>query len=990
MKSLFKIALSILMMHFTCLAFSQRQEELRKFEINRQKEVETVKTDGVLKRKSDGAVLHISGISERISGNTPEEIAKNYLTRKWSDLGFTSLPEQDVRIDEVKQLNSGTVVRFRQYYQGLRVDKNEVILKLNRRNFVRSLQNSTVPIGTRLSIKPKKTEGEAASAVKKHLTLREEPSFLKTELMVHIVNLHPVLCWQINLVPKVASADWECFVDASTGKIVEIRNTLCSIDGTGNVFNPTPTYSAGVPYGTGNFLDNNDATNSDLDGEMVSVTLRDIEDLGGMFRLNGPYASVFPANSFDQPTSNFNFTRDQEGFEATMCYYYLDKSMRYINEDVGISVTPAEYTGGVRYDPIVPGQINAFFFPSTGQLTFGDGVDNNPDPPDLTSVDAGEDAFIISHELGHGIHHWLTGENNGNTEGLTEGLADYWGATETRDCGDANVYDEWQEEYHATFHWGLMPAIDILNVERTTNFTQDYCTNIGGQPNSHASGQWISTALVRIFSDLGKFKTDQLLLETMPLLTTSVNLQQAGAFLFQTAEDLNYSKNDLCIIYSHLDAVLCISQPPASVAAPTGNLGNVYMKDTQCDNGEEVNPDNGPMWLSEDIWVRHDKDGGLEHQNPEFKQNSPNWVYVRIRGIGCNELNNAQLRLYFSKASTGLTWPTMWDNFYLMGPNGLVLAGDEITTTPIDIPVIEPGEEWITAIEWYPPNPADFNTDIHHYCLLGRIISQDDPMFIDETSSVNSNTRNNNNIAWKNISVFDNDPNNIVGPISVYLACEESLQGGHLEVRSAQNSPGRSIHEMGNVFVELTEPFKSEWMNGGTLGNDFTLTQEGYLQVQGKEFRIEGVDIENCNQYINIYFEPFNRDRFAAFDLVQFDNAGTLVGGERFEYRPERRVEQRSSGKPQNLIARSEMLELYPNPTSGMLNVAIKDLQRGLGSIEIFDLHGRKVVEVVPPDSIIPKSRIEVDVSHLAAGLYLLIARDGNGKNIDDLKFVKE
>jgi hypothetical protein len=85
-----------------------------------------------------------------------------------------------------------------------------------------------------------------------------------------------------------------------------------------------------------------------------------------------------------------------------------------------------------------------------------------------------------------------------------------------------------------------------------------------------------------------------------------------------------------------------------------------------------------------------------------------------------------------------------------------------------------------------------------------------------------------------------------------------------------------------------------------------------------------------------------------------------------------------------------EDLIIFPNPTSGILNVAIKNLQAGLGSLEIFDLHGRKVVEVIQPDGIIPGTNIEVNVSHLATGLYLLIARDGNGRNIDDLKFVKE
>ncbi len=63
------------MMHFSLLAISQQQEELKQFEINPQREIETIKTDGGLKRKSDGALLRLSGISEKVNANTPEEIA---------------------------------------------------------------------------------------------------------------------------------------------------------------------------------------------------------------------------------------------------------------------------------------------------------------------------------------------------------------------------------------------------------------------------------------------------------------------------------------------------------------------------------------------------------------------------------------------------------------------------------------------------------------------------------------------------------------------------------------------------------------------------------------------------------------------------------------------------------------------------------------------------------------------------------------------------
>ena len=208
-------------------------------------------------------------------------------------------------------------------------------------------------------------------------------------------------------------------------------------------------------------------------------------------------------------------------------------------------------------------------------------------------------------------------------------------------------------------------------------------------------------------------------------------------------------------------------------------------------------------------------------------------------------------------------------------------------------------------------------------------------------------------------------------------------------IQSAPNTLGKLIHELGNVFVELNEPFKSKWIQGGSKGANFRVTTEGHLLVENEGFRIDDVEIEDCNEFINVYFEPFNKNRFAAFDVVQRDSDSLVIGGERFEYRP-LTISGRSSKKKENTFVQSEYFMIYPNPTSGMLNVALKDLEVDLGSIEIFDLHGRKVVEIAPPDSIIPNTNMEVDVSQLATGLYLLIARDGNGIIIDDLKFVRE
>lgn len=208
------------------------------------------------------------------------------------------------------------------------------------------------------------------------------------------------------------------------------------------------------------------------------------------------------------------------------------------------------------------------------------------------------------------------------------------------------------------------------------------------------------------------------------------------------------------------------------------DANDLYTKDSVEDIGDEANDETtGIFYLSSDIWVRNSQDfllpsgrysqedNPLRHENPEYSAlGNPNYVYVKVRNRGCNTIlaNSANLRVYWSKASTGLNWPTHFNNYFHLG----ILNGDEITpTAPVPMPAVDiaPGESFVVEIPWVAPNPADFIFDAQHFCLLSRIESTLDPMTFSEVVSVGANTRNNNNIAWKNLTVVDLDPFNIVG-----------------------------------------------------------------------------------------------------------------------------------------------------------------------------------------------------------------------------------
>ena len=70
-------------------------------------------------------------------------------------------------------------------------------------------------------------------------------------------------------------------------------------------------------------------------------------------------------------------------------------------------------------------------------------------------------------------------------------------------------------------------------------------------------------------------------------------------------------------------AFLLVLAAVASTSAQ-GPAQGLYMKDTPSDTGIEPNPDTGPMWVSEDIWVRTAPDPG--YQPYPFPEASPPWV----------------------------------------------------------------------------------------------------------------------------------------------------------------------------------------------------------------------------------------------------------------------------------------------------------------------------------------------------------------------------
>lgn len=195
--------------------------------------------------------------------------------------------------------------------------------------------------------------------------------------------------------------------------------------------------------------------------------------------------------------------------------------------------------------------------------------------------------------------------------------------------------------------------------------------------------------------------------------------------------------------------------------ARVGRAVDLAIKDNYGDIGAEPNTTTTVFYASPEIWVRNtadpfnaltgryaNEDNPTRHQSPLYDASGvPNYVYVRVRNLGCTASDPAahQLHVYWSVASSGLNWSTHWTTMPF---------GAEITTFTVSVPSLNPGETWTAEIPWVVPSP-DISKE---FCLLARLVSTSDPMTFPEVLNVNTNAQNNNNIAMRNVITIPEDP----------------------------------------------------------------------------------------------------------------------------------------------------------------------------------------------------------------------------------------
>ena len=480
-----------------------------------------------------------------------EKIAEQWIKENTKELQIQ--PNHEFEMLFNRKGPSGETLRYYQMINGVQVYDAELTIHINtigNVSYTASTYNKNVKS---INTTPNITATEAFNIATGNLKIKGTITQQEQKLYVYPTDSDTKLAYSIKTLSKTLNGYWETIVDAHTGNIISTKdvafyydshedekdkkkkkksdnNEATSVRATGRamVFIPEPLSAAGVTYGTTGFEDSTTGSPAEDDTpEMTAArTQKDLPDVafsGGEYHLRGQYAEIASLQNpntglFSQASSDFFFTREQDGFEAANVYYHLDNNLRYINETLGITLVSLYNSGVVRFDAHAHNGADQSTY-GGGSLNFGEG-----------GIDDAECADVVLHELGHGLHDWVTNGSLSQVNGLSEGSGDYWAQSYSR---SVSTWVPADLLYNKVFKWD---GNDTWNGRRSDVSAIYPGDLVGGGP--HTDGQIWSTVLMEIYDLIGRTKIDAAFLEGLGMTNSTTNQQNAAIAVRQAAMDM--------------------------------------------------------------------------------------------------------------------------------------------------------------------------------------------------------------------------------------------------------------------------------------------------------------------------------------------------------------------------------------------------------------------------------------------------------------------
>jgi hypothetical protein len=308
-------------------------------------------------------------------------------------------------------------------------------------------------------------------------------------------------------------------------KLMQLKSGPDSL-ATGYVFYPDPLTSAQRPYGAP-YADFNDSAVPALDYERVPMPMR-VQWDGDSFYLSGPYiriVDISPPYTI-QPASKggiFNYSRHDKRFEAVNAYFHINNYQKHI-KDLGFSTLGSSQLPVDVHALSGDDQSEFDYFGNDLKLLFGDG-----------GIDDAEDADVIIHEYTHFLSYSASPNNvqGAERESLEEGLCDYMACSYSKNI---SLYN-WQKIYS----WDGNESWQ----GRSCVTSKKYPDDLDGQ--RYDDSEIWTGSMMDLWDELGRDKTDKLMLGTLYFLGKYISMADAARLLIHT-DSLAYGGTDVGVI----------------------------------------------------------------------------------------------------------------------------------------------------------------------------------------------------------------------------------------------------------------------------------------------------------------------------------------------------------------------------------------------------------------------------------------------------------
>ncbi len=316
---------------------------------------------------------------------------------------------------------------------------------------------------------------------------------------------------------------------------------------------------------------------------------------------------------------------------------------------------------------------------------------------------------------------------------------------------------------------------------------------------------------------------------------------------------------------------------------------DLYIRDVNSDDGSVPSYTNECMWNSPDIWIE-DLDGNII-ENPIGGEEYN--VCVRVHNKkNIPSTGEETLYLNWAKAGIDLRWNDNWDGEHFFDCGGNAIKGAPIAES-VPIPSIAANGSSIVKVNWTVPQAerytscTEFENELWHFCLVARVHDGND--IINENNN-NADmayfVENNNNVAWKNLSVLNSNT-----PVAVVSVSNPYSERRFFKIAytAKPNSKHEYINQFSEVYLHLSNNLNIAWKNGNAKGVGLKQVGENVILLTDTTAVLDSIllnpeELYTLKTKISFLTQKNPEDNEFDFDLSLFEigEKEVIIGGEHY------------------------------------------------------------------------------------------------------------